>query len=58
MNNAALTKEEIKEDVLCEFKSNLVEKINAVKGNLSKSFVAVIINETELHPTEKGGEQE
>ena len=55
LQDAALTKEEIKDDIVLEFKSNLVEAINTVKGNLSKSIVAKIINETELHPTEKGG---
>ena len=56
MHNAALIKEEIKDEIIVEFKSNLVEKFNAVKGNLSKIIVAKIINETGIdHPTEKGG---
>jgi multidrug resistance efflux pump len=56
LHDAALTKEAIADEIVCEFKSNLVENFNKIKGNLSKSIVAVIINETELHPTEKGGE--
>ena len=54
-NDLALTKEAMKDEIVIEFKNNLVERFNAVKGNLSKSIVATIINETELHPTEKGG---
>lgn len=52
-NDLALTKEAMKAEIVIEFKNNLVERFNAVKGNLSKSIVATIINETELHPTEK-----
>lgn len=55
LHDAALTKEAIKDEIVAEFKSNLVENINAVKGSLSKMIVAKIINETELHQTEKGG---
>lgn len=58
LHDAALTKEAIRDEIVSEFKNNLVENFNAVKGNLSKSIVAKIINETELHPTEKGGVQE
>lgn len=54
-NEAAITKEEIKAEIVLEFKSKLVENINAVKGNLSKIIISKIINETELHPVEKGG---
>lgn len=54
-NDLALTKEEMREEIIFEFKSALVENINAVKGNLSKMIVAKIINETKLKPTEKGG---
>lgn len=57
-NEAAITKEEIKDEIVNEFKNNLVENFNAVKGNLSKAIVAKIINETELNLTEKGGVQE
>ena len=53
-HDATLTKEAIKDEVVFEFKNNLVEAFNAVKGNLSKSIVAKIINETDIHPTEKG----
>ena len=56
MHDTALTKEAIMDEVVLEFKSNLVENFNAVKGNLSKMIVAKIINETELRQTEKGGE--
>ena len=55
MHDAALTKEALIDDIVLEFKSNLVGKLNEVKGNLSKMTVAKIINETELHQTEKGG---
>ncbi len=55
---AALTKEAIQEEIILEFKNNLVEKFNEVKGNLSKAIVAKIINETKFSPTEKGGEKE
>ena len=57
-NDLALTKEEMKDEIVIEFKNELVERFNAVKGNLSKSIVATIINETKLHLTEKGGEEE
>lgn len=55
-NELAITKEEIADEIVLEFKCNLAEEFNKVKGNLSKSIVAKIINETKLdHPTEKGG---
>ena len=54
-NEAAITKEEITDEIVLEFKNSLVEELNKVKGNLSKSLVAKIINETKIHPTEKGG---
>ena len=57
-NTIASTKEAITEEVVLAFKNSLVERFNAVKGNLSKSIVATIINETELTQTEKGGVQE
>ena len=55
LHDAALTKEEIQGEIVFEFKNNLVENLNKVKGNLSRMIVAKIINETELKPTEKGG---
>lgn len=55
LHDAALTKEAITDEIVVEFKSNLAENFNKIKGNLSRSIVAKIINETELHPTEKGG---
>lgn len=58
LHDAALTKESMRDEIISEFKNNLVENFNAVKGNLSKSIVAKIINETGLHPTEKGGVKE
>ena len=56
LHDAALTKEAITYEIVVEFKSQLAENFNKIKGNLSRSVVAKIINETELHPTEKGGE--
>jgi uncharacterized protein (DUF3084 family) len=53
-NDLALTKEAMKDEIVFEFKDKLVERFNSVKGNLSKSIVALIINETQLDPTEKG----
>lgn len=58
MHDAALTKEAIEDEIVLAFKSNLVENFNANKDRLSKMLVAKIVNETKLHPTEKGGVQE
>ena len=55
LHDAALTKEAIQAEIVLEYKNNLVENINAVKGNLSKGLVAKIVNETELCSTKKGG---
>ena len=44
LHDAALTKEAIKDEIIAEFKSDLVEKINEIKGNLSKKCVLDIIN--------------
>lgn len=56
LHDAALTKEELTDEIVSEFKSNLVENFNKIKGNLSKNIVTKIINETEFHPTVKDGE--
>lgn len=58
LHDAALTKEAITEEIVCEFRSTLIENFNRIKGNLSRRIVAKIINETEFHPTEKGGADE
>ncbi len=53
LHDAALTKEEIADEIVVEFKSCLAENFNKIKGNLSRSMVAKIINETELCPTKE-----
>ena len=42
-NNAAVTKEQIKDEIISEVKAEIIEKISAVKGNLSKTLVCNII---------------
>lgn len=44
LHDAALTKEAIKDEIISEFKAELVEKINKIKGNLSKKSVLEVIN--------------
>ena len=44
LHDAALTKEAIKDEIIAEFKAELVEKINEIKGNLSKKCVLEVIN--------------
>lgn len=44
LHDAALTKDAIKDEIIAEFKSDLVKKINEIKGNLSKKCVLDIIN--------------
>lgn len=55
LHDAALTKEEMTDEITSELKSDLVERIKKTTGNLSRSMVVNIINEAELS-TEKGGE--
>lgn len=43
-NNAAVTKEQIKDEITSEIKADIIEKINAHKGNLSKQKVCEIIS--------------
>ena len=42
-NNAAITKEQIKDEIVSEVKADIIEKINGYKGNLSKQKVREII---------------
>ncbi len=42
-NNAAVTKEQIREEIISEVKADIIEKISEVKGNLSKTLVCKII---------------
>ncbi len=44
LHDAALTKEAIKDEVIEEFKAELVGKISEIKGNLSKKYVLEVIN--------------
>ena len=44
MHDAALTKEAMKDEVIDEFKSELIAKVNGFKGNLSKKYVLELIN--------------
>lgn len=44
LHDAALTKEAIRDEIIAEFKADLVEKINEIKGNLSKKCVLEVIN--------------
>lgn len=44
LHDAALTKEAIKDEIIEEFKAELVGKINEIKGNLSKKCVLEVIN--------------
>ena len=43
LNNAALTKEQIKDEIIAGVKADIIEKINSIRGNLSKKFVCEII---------------
>ena len=42
-NNAAVTKEQIRDEIISEVKAGIVEKINDYKGNLSKKKVCEIV---------------
>jgi hypothetical protein len=42
-NNAAITKEQIIDEITSEVKADIIEKISEVKGNLSKTLVCNII---------------
>lgn len=42
-NNAAVTKEQIKDEIISEVKADIIKKINGFKGNLSKKIVCAII---------------
>ena len=42
-NNAAVTKEQIKDEIISEVKNGLIEQISNFKGNLSKTIVREII---------------
>ena len=42
-NNAAVTKEQIKDEIISEVKNGLIEQISNYKGNLSKTIVREII---------------
>lgn len=42
-NNAALTKEQIRDEIISEVKNGLIEQISNFKGNLSKTIVREII---------------
>ena len=44
LHDAALTKEAIKDEIIAEFKAELVAKVNEIKGNLSKKCVLEVIN--------------
>ena len=44
LHDVALTKEAIKDEIIAEFKSDLVKKINEIKGSLSKKCVLDVIN--------------
>ena len=44
MHDAALTKEAIKDEIIDEFKAELIKKVNEIKGNLSKKCVIEVIN--------------
>ena len=48
---AALTKDQIKDEIIEEFKAAVFENINNTKGNLSKALVCAIISETVLNKT-------
>lgn len=43
INNAAVTKEQIRDEIVDEVKASIIEKINSYKGNLSKKKVCEII---------------
>lgn len=60
LNDAALTKEQIKHEIIREIKSEIVSAIKNHKGNLSKAVVFEIVSHAKLpknadHQTEKGG---
>lgn len=42
-NNAAVTKEQIKDEIIAEVKAGIVDMINSFKGNLSKKTVCEIV---------------
>ena len=48
---AALTKDQIKDEIIEEFKAAVFENIHNTKGNLSKAVVCAIISETVLNKT-------
>ena len=51
-NEAAITKEEIKGEVISDFRKELISKIRIHKGNLSKGVVCQIINGEPILPSE------
>ena len=53
-NEAAITKEEIKEEVISDFRKELISKIKNHKGNLSKGVVCQIINGEPILPSGGG----
>lgn len=42
-NNAAITKEQIRDEIIADVKNDIIEKISNFKGNLSKTIVREII---------------
>ena len=48
---AALTKDQIKDEIIEEFKAAVFENIANTKGNLSKAMVCAIISETAFNKT-------
>lgn len=51
-NEAAITKEEIKDEVISEFRKELISKIKSQKGNLSRAVVFALINGEPILPSE------
>lgn len=44
MHDVALTKEAMKDEIINEFKAELIEKVSNLKGNLSKKCILELIN--------------
>ncbi len=62
LNEAALTKEQIKHEIVREIKREIVSAIKNHKGTLSKTVACEIVDKARLpktidYPTEKGGER-
>lgn len=60
LNEVALTKSQIKNEIVKEIKGEIISAIKAHKGALSKTSTCEIVNNARLpkkadHPTEKGG---